>query len=165
MPFLAGQELSVAAIEAIANPPRARVLQSVAQSIPNLTFTAITFTEQDFVKDVTHDVGVDSTRLTITVAGIYLLTGALCFATNGTGVRAVAWRKNGVDIPGGGSNVAAYTPGQPLVVARPTMVSLVVGDYVQMFGSQSSTNPLNTYVSSDYIRADMSIRLIRNDSL
>lgn len=165
MPFFAGDDLPAATMEKIANPPRARVLANAAQSIPNLTFTEIQFPEQDFVYGITHDAVSNPTRFTATIDGIYQLTGAICWATNGTGVRACKWQKNGVDVPGGGSNVVAYTPGQPLVLARPTMVALAPGDYVALLGSQSSGAALNTFVSGDYIRPEMSIVLIRDNSL
>ena len=165
MTFLAGDDLSAATMEKIANPPRARVLANAAQNVLNNTFTEIVFQEQDFIYNVTHDAVGNPTRFTIAVDGIYVLTGGVAWGTNGTGVRALKWQKNGVDIPGGGSNVGAYTPGQPMVVARPTTVSLAVGDYVCLLGSQSSTVTLATFVSADYIRPEMSIRLVRDNSL
>lgn len=165
MPFFAGDDVPAATMEKIANPPRARVLANAAQNFLNNTFTEIIFQEQDFVYGITHDPIGFPTRFTATVDGIYFLTGGMAWGTNGTGVRALKWQKNGVDIPGGGSNVGAYTPGQPMVAARPTMVSLSVGDYVCLLGSQSSTVTLASYVSVDYIRPDMSIRLIRDSSL
>ncbi len=165
MPFFAGDDLSAAALEKIANPPRARVLANAAQSIPNSTFTEIQFPEQDFVYGITHDAVGSPTRFTATVDGIYQLTGGIPWGTNGTGIRACKWQKNGVDVPGGGSNVVAYTPGQPLVLARPTMVSLAPGDYITLLGSQTSGAALSTFVAADYIRPEMSIVLVRDNSL
>lgn len=165
MTFLSGDDLSAAAMEKIANPPRARVLNSVAQSFANNTFVELSCTEQDFVYNITHDAVGNPTRFTITVDGIYLLTGAICFGTNGTGIRAAKWQRNGVDISGGGSNMVAYTPGQPLILARSTMISLQPGDYVSLLGFQNSGGALSTYVGADYIRSEMSIRLVRDNSL
>lgn len=165
MSFFSGDDLSASQLEKLANVPRARVLANAAQTIANNTFVELIFQEQDFVYGITHDAISAPTRFTATVDGVYVLTGGVAWGTNGTGVRALKWQKNGVDIPAGGSNVGAYTPGQPMVVARPTMVSLSVGDYVCLLGSQSSGASLATFISADYIRPDMSIRLVRDNSL
>lgn len=165
MAFLAGQELSASQLEKIANPPRARVLGNAVQTIPNNTFTAIRFPEQVYLHQIGHDPVSNPTFFSATVAGLYELAGGVYLATNATGSRALKWQKNGVDIPGSGSNVIAQTGVQTGIVARPIEVELAVSDFVTLLVFQGSGGNLDTYVAVDYVRPSMSIKLIRDNSL
>lgn len=165
MAFLTGDDLPAATAEKIANPPRARVLANAAQTMTNNAFVALRFPEQDFVVSIGHDPVTNPTYFAAQIAGLYELTGACSWGTNGTGLRALKWQKNSVDIPGSGSNMAAYTPGQPTLAARTVQVDLAVGDFVTLLSYQNSGAGLDTYVTADYVRSSMSIRLIRDNSL
>lgn len=165
MTFLAGDELTAAELEKMANPPRCRVLGTTAQSIPNNAFTALNFPEEVYKVSVGHDTVTNTTFFSAQVAGLYVLTGGVYFDTNATGSRALKWQKNGVDIPGSGANSTPNSLVQCAVVARPTEVELGVGDFVTLMVYQASGGSLNTYVAADYTRPSMSIRLIRDNSL
>jgi len=163
--FLAGSKLTAAQLEKIANPPRCRVRATAAQTIPNNTFTAISFPVEDYKVNVGHDTVTNPTFFSAQVAGLYLCTGGVYMATNTTGSRALKWQKNGVDIPGSGNNAQPQTGVQTSVLARPTEVQLAVGDFVTLLVFQGSGGNLDTFVGADYAQPSMSIQLIRDDSL
>lgn len=165
MSFFAGDDLPAAKLEAIANVPRAKVLGTTAQTIANATFVAINFPEEVYKYNVTHSTVTNTHLFTVAVAGLYILNGGVYFATNGTGSRALKWQKNGVDIPGSGANTGSWATVQTSVVARPTEVDLAVGDTIALLGFQGSGGNLDTYVTADYTRPSMSMRLIRDTSL
>jgi hypothetical protein len=165
MPFLAGQELTAAQMEKIANVPRCRVLGTTAQSIPNSTFTAISFPEEVYKVNVGHDTGANPTFFSCSVAGLYFLTGGVYMATNSAGARALKWQKNGVDIPGSGNTAQPQGGIETPILARPIEVELAVTDFVQLLVLQASGGSLSTSVAADYTRPSMSIRLIRDNSL
>lgn len=165
MTFLAGAKLTAAQLEKIANPPRCRVRATAAQTIPNSTFTAISFPVEDYKINVGHDTVTNPTFFAAQVAGLYFLTGGVYMATNTSGARALKWQKNGVDIPGSGNSAQPQTGVQTPVVARPTEVQLAVSDFVQLLVFQGSGGNLDTFVGADYAQPSMSIRLIRDDSL
>lgn len=166
MAFLAGAELTAAQMEKIANPPRARVLGNAAQTIANNTFTALRFPEQVYLQSIGHDPVTNPTFFAAQVAGLYALNGGGYMAANTTGIRAMKWQKNGVDIPGSGSSQLPVTGGsQTGVVARPVEVELAVTDFVTLMIFQNSGGNLDTYIAVDYARPSMSIRLIRDNSL
>lgn len=165
MTFLAGQELDAVQLEKMANLPRCRAVATVAQSIPNNTWTAISFPAEDFKYNIGHDTVTNPTFFSCQVAGLYRLSGGACWDTSGTGVRALKWQKNGVDIAASGSSMLGYSSGQPILCARTIEVQLAVTDYVMLMTSQNSGGALNTYVAVDYAKSHMSICLIRDDSL
>ncbi len=165
MPFFAGEKLNAAEVEKVANLLRSRVLGTTAQTIPNSTFTAVSFPEEVYKYNVGHDTVSNPTYFSSQVAGLYALSGGLYMATNATGARALKWQKNGVDIAGSGNLAQPQTGVQTPIVARPIEVQLAVGDFVTLLVSQGSGGNLDTYVGVDYARPSMSIRLIRDDSL
>lgn len=166
MAILAGDEWTAAMAAKIADPPRARIYQAVAQSIPNNTFTAISFDTEDFKVNMTHLTSGDMTYLQCVVAGLYLFTGGCYFDSNGTGVRGLKFQKNGVDVPASGSTILAVSAGwQPGPSARPTYIDLAVGDKVTLLAVQNSGGALNTFASVDYSRAGMSAHLVQDASL
>lgn len=165
MSFLAGDDLTAAQMEKIANVPRIRALASSAQTIPNNAFTAVNFGVEVFKLNVTHDTVTNNHQFTCAVAGIYLLTGGIYFDTNGTGSRAIKFQKNGVDIQGSGANTGSWAVVQTSVVARPTEVDVAVGDVITMLCYQSSGGNLGSFVTVDYAWPSFSMRLIRDSSL
>lgn len=169
MTFLAGDELPSASLEKLANPPRCRVLGPVPpttpQSLPNNTFTAIQFPIEDYKSNMTHDTVTNTTILTCTIAGKYQLEGGAYFAQNATGIRALKWQKNGVDVPASGVTNLPFTTGQPGIAARPVEVELAVGDFVALMAFQNSGGALDVYIAVDYARPSMSARLFRDNSL
>lgn len=132
--------------------PRAQVRNSVALSIPNNTWTILTWdTDEIGVGGVHQDstaatgFGPLNARLTALYTGLHLVSGAVGFAVNATGYRGVRLTLT--------SNSGASTVAQALLPATsyytilglPTaLVQLNAGDGVVLEALQSSGGALNT---------------------
>ena len=132
-------------------PPTARLRQLVGQTLTNGVFTAITFTthdvDQDWAGGSGHSDSVNTSRYTANYAGWYLCTGGVSFAVSAAGNRGAYWYVNGTAVNAVesiGASAAAINFG---TVARGELVYLNVGDYVELFGYQSSGGVLNTQIS------------------
>lgn len=137
--------------------------KSVAQSVSNLTVTAITFDTEDFDTDTFHNNSTNTSRFTVPSgkAGKYLLTGNVAYlAGNATGIRAALIYKNGSSY---NSNAQ-----QPAVTPSPYgsfpkiafVLSLAVADYIEIFAFQGDGGSLdvangqsNTNVQMTYLGA------------
>lgn len=75
--FEIGDFLTADALNAIADPPVCRLIQSIAQNLTSATDTAITFGVGSTSLDPLsmHSETVNNTRITPTVSGIYRVTG------------------------------------------------------------------------------------------
>jgi len=145
-----GQVLTVAAgIPSWATPSSGtasfvgcRVTNSIAQSIANSTRTTITFDTETFDTDGFHSTSTNTGRMTIPSgkAGKYLVTANVTFATNSTGAREIYLFKNGNFY----SQVfAVATATGSSGNALPDLVSLAVGDYIDIRVEQSSGGSLD----------------------
>jgi hypothetical protein len=144
--FAAGEVLSAANVDGyLNNSYYFFATQTVAQSIPDATFTALTFTAEVFDTDGGH---TTNTKYTAQTAGRYLAQGGVTFATNATGQRYVRLAKNGTEITGSGCRVDA-SGNSTGIVSRTVIVHLDVGDYLEVQAHQSSGGPINTLISSD----------------
>lgn len=137
------------AITALQGPPKARVGKTLNQSIPNGVNTAIQFDTELYDTDNIHDVAVNNTRLTCNTAGEYLISGAVRWASNGTGVRVSFISVNGtarIAQQDAAAPAGTYAFSQQLV----TQYHLNAGDYVELLVYQDSGSALNveTYGSS-----------------
>jgi hypothetical protein len=118
-----------------------RVTNSIDQSIANGTRTIVTFDTETFDTDGFHSTSTNTGRMTIPSgkAGKYLVTGNVTFATNSTGAREIYLFKNGTFY----SQVfAVATSAGSSGNAIPDIVSLAVGDYVEIRVEQSSGGSL-----------------------
>lgn len=128
--------------------PYARLRQTVAQSLTNATYTAVTFTTEDYDSVGGHSTSVNTSRYTAQVAGAYGFAGGGAFAVNAAGTRSSRWALNGTAIAG--TTSPGFDPTiTSVVVARPLIVQLAVGDYIELQLRQSSGGALNTSVTSD----------------
>lgn len=131
--------------------PSAQMRQTSAQSLSHATFTAITFTTEDYDSHGGHDNATNPSRYTAPIDGQYELSGGVGFTANASGFRALVWSKNGTRIAGSQTSAAAIGGGasQPMA-ARTIKVQLVAGDYVELVAYQDSGGgALNTSVSND----------------
>lgn len=113
------------------------------QSIPNATYTAITFPTEDYDTDGMHDVVTNNTRITIRTPGRYLITGALNIV-GGTGGNFRAGRifKNGV----GGTVIGSHDnrpDATTLSLDIVTVALLAAGDYIEFGYYQDSGGAMN----------------------
>lgn len=130
--------------------PVAHLRQTVAQPLTNNTYTPITFGTEDIDSHAGHDTGANTSRYTAPRAGRYQLSGGVGFDVSAGGFRATRWTKNGVVIDGSGITLpnngsGTYCP----IPARTLMVTLALGDYVELIGWQNSGGTLNTVVVAE----------------
>lgn len=126
------------------NPPHCAVRHNSDQTHTNNGgWETVGFNTEDEDTDSMHDTVTNNPRITVPVAGIYLLTACVEFAANATGVRATGFRKNssGTNAPnikgrwvsgdglGGGSIIGG---------AISSVVKLVATDYVEVVALQNS---------------------------
>lgn len=118
------------------------VYKSATQSISNSTDTAITWDLEGFDTNSYHSTTTNTARFTVPSggAGKYLLTGNLNWAGNSTGLRAIKIYKNGSFF-----NESSLTTGGADGIAQPIswVYDLAVGDYLEIYGRQSSGGNLN----------------------
>lgn len=135
------------------NRPAAELRQTVVQSIPNVTWTSITFTTEDLDTDPAgtggHDNVTNTSRFTAVYAGWYRLSGGVEFAVNATGQRAAAWAVNGTLLNAGRTLIGATAALGMGVPARTKLLFLNVGDYVELQVYQNSGGALNTAVVAE----------------
>jgi len=124
--------------------------KSANQSLSNNTSTAITFDGEKFDTDSFHDNSTNTSRITIPSGkgGYYLVTGTLKFTSSTTGVRRADLNKNGtliqlyfIQFPNTGSDFTGSS--------FASIENLAVGDYIELFGLQSSGGALNVVGGGD----------------
>lgn len=144
---LAELNAMVDAINFSLNPPIARLRQTAGQAIANGTPTAITFDTEDEDSANGHSTSSNTSRYTAVYAGWYRVSGGASWAVNSTGNRAAYWYTNGTVVPGsetmGPSSASVFHS----TTARSILVFLNVGNYVELYGYQTSTASLNTAAS------------------
>lgn len=84
------------------------------------------------------------TRYTATVPGAYEFTGAISYAANATGYRSTTWYLNGAAQNSSSIIIPAVTGESTVVNARPCILKLNVGDYVELYGYQNSGSTVTT---------------------
>lgn len=135
----------------------ARAEHNAAQSIPNITPTALNFNSELFDTDAIHDNSTNNTRLTCKTAGVYLIIGQVGFASNSTGVRQTAFRLNGTTYLAFSSVGAS-----PNYAARhmlSTVYPLAVNDYLEIIVYHEAGVSINTEVSTGSMPTFQMIRM------
>jgi hypothetical protein len=121
----------------------AHVSRVATQSLTNTTAAAITFDTEVRDDGGYYDAG-SPTRLTITNAGWYVLTGSVQFAANATGLRRAYFRVNNTTDYSVASVNAVSSAGLVTVPVAAAVLYLAAGDYVELWARQDSGGSLNT---------------------
>lgn len=129
-------------ISFLANPPSCRVYNNAAFSVPDATDTPVTFNSERRDTDTNHSTVTNTSRITFTTAGLYLVGGHGIYAANATGTRKLFIRLGGTTPlatseanNSGGSNTVALTVS--------TLYAFTAGQYVELVGFQNSGGALN----------------------
>jgi hypothetical protein len=138
-----------AGITAAIAPPCAHVYHNTTQSIPNSTFTTVTFNSELFDTDGVHSTTVNTSRLTCVTTGKYLVTANIAFAANATGYRRILLRANAAtdlaeDIR---SNVGGSLH---TICSLQSQIGLTAGDYIEILAWQDSGGALNVTPHTAY---------------
>jgi hypothetical protein len=122
------------------------VKQSVDQSISNTTFTALPWNQEDFDTDAFHDNSTNNSRLTVPSGkgGKYLVSGFLCWDSDGNGTRELWVYKNGSQFKQIRLSAVTKLTSQQISIT----MDLVATDYVQLYVYQDSGSTRTAFVGS-----------------
>lgn len=126
-------------------PVRFKGYSSTAQSIANSTSSTVLTLDTEVVdSDGGHSTTTNTSRYTAQTAGLYYISGSVCYATNSAGTRTLQVFQNGAGITGSAvQSMPSASNGASVFTA--TIAQLAVGDYVELATWQNSgTNPLAT---------------------
>lgn len=147
-------ERRVARVERIEGTPNTtyknascRVYRNTTQSISSSTWTAIQFNTERFNTGAMWVSG-SNTRITFAVAGRYVVSAGVTFASNATGVRDVAIYLNGAN------DIALDRRGSPgavdLQVSIATIYEFAAGNYIELRAWQNSGVSINAQSYARY---------------
>ncbi len=95
--------------------------RTTAQTTSNGTWSVVAFNGTELVDtDNLHDTNTNNSRLVAAIAGKYLVTAYVVFASNGSGLRAISLQKNSAGIS---TNANAFA-GADTVTASPAQTHL-----------------------------------------
>jgi hypothetical protein len=116
------------------------LLKSTAQSFSNNTAAALTWDTESIDTNAFHSTSSNTSRITIPTgkAGAYQVNSQIAWAFNGTGNRFMYMKKNGNYVAG-----TEDTPVSYCVLSIDIILNLAVGDYIEVFGEQSSGGSLD----------------------
>lgn len=150
----------------LAGAPIAHVVQTVAQSVANQTWSDITFTTEVVDLDGQHSTTTNTTQVNIgKTLGWYLVSGIVSWATSSAGTyRRARLTKNGTYVDGSFSTADVNNGITPTCVT-PTMIvqSTLSTDYVTLQGMHNTGGNLSTVINTDtsssltvvYLRANI----------
>lgn len=149
------------AVNFLANPPLATLYQSTATASANAVWIALGLdtTTQDTYGG--HSNTTNNTRYTAIVAGTYEVCGTVAWPANSVGARGVRIMKNGSTVVTGSATFTGTTNGDVYAITTPAyQVPMQVGDYLEVWGFQSSGGALSTSVAAADIRSSMNVRWV-----
>lgn len=127
-------------LDFLANPPACRVTHNTTQSHTNNgNWQAVVFNTESYDTAGMHSTSVNTSRITITDAGLYLVRAAAAFAASVTGLRNLGFRVNGSGT-GGPTYAGQSYPGHAndALMSHSDVIKLVAGDYVEVVAFQNS---------------------------
>lgn len=136
-------------------PKSARVYNSAAISVANITEQALTFNSERWDNDTIHSTASNTSRLTATTAGLYAIGGTISFAASAAGTQRAALISR--TLAAGGSAYIAIQGMSPVASATlsttvtvQTQWSLGAGDYVELVAYQDSGGALNVNAGGNF---------------
>jgi hypothetical protein len=154
------------AMNFILSPPRAYAYRTADKSTTDAVDTLYDMDTElyDPYSTAAHDNATNNSRLVAAETGIYVCYAQMTWAANATGRRRLTIRKNSAGSSTGGTQVGRMdVPVVPAgthsnVVAA--LAQLTAGDYVEMFGQQTSGGALNilTGVGNSYLAFEWSTK-------
>jgi hypothetical protein len=130
-----------------AGGPGCRVYNSGAITIANNTTTALTFDTERYDTDAMHSTSSNTSRITATTAGKYMIGGCVRFVSNSTGARYLFVVLNGTTNIVASSMAADANHYPDLNVS--TVYDLAANDYIELAVNQSSGGNLDVSVNGN----------------
>jgi hypothetical protein len=137
-------------IRFLASPPACRVWNNANQSIPNNVLTALLFNSERYDTDSMHSTVTNTSRITFTTAGVYVVFAHLNIASNATGKRSAGFRLNGGTFIG--ELTVPPVSGADTNLSPCTTYKFAAGDYVECYVNQTSGVALNVVALGDPYR-------------
>ena len=127
-----------------------KLSKTSAQSIPNASFTVLTFDNEIYDTDAFHSTVSNTERITIPSGkgGKYSVFWSVGFAGNATGTRNSYIGLNGSSAAFYG-NIIGVPNADTFFSTNYTTLNLTAGDFIQMYVGQTSTANLNTNSGTD----------------
>ena len=136
----------------------AKIKQTSSQNFTTNVGAPVTFNTADMNRLSGWSSG---SRYTAPVAGVYEFNGAITYGGNATGYRAAMWYVNGSIYNGATAQIATGTTASvsTTVVARPFIIGLTQGQYVELWGNQNSGVTLATDVNT-HLQTGMQVKYL-----
>ena len=122
----------------------ARVYHSTTQSITSGTPTALTFDSERYDTDTCHSTVTNTSRLTATTAGKYLIAGNIAWASSCS--CELDLRVNGTNYIAAQSHASSTTA----YISVSTVWNMGAGDYVELIAGQYSGGSVNVQSAASY---------------
>lgn len=135
------------------------VLQSGSQTVSHNTWTPITFAGEPIDRASMHSTSSNTSRINIGLSlGLYLVIGRIAWAGDSTGLRYSSLRVNGTEIDG---TQSISPPGSSFVSVTTWGVATAAssGDYLELYGLQTSGGNLDTSVSGPFKSSLLAVRI------
>lgn len=126
-----------------------RVTSSATQTLTNTTQVPLLFDSDVLDPFNMHDTVTNTSRITVPIAGVYIIGASVAFATSSTGLREVELRVNG-SYSIAKQRIAAAANPERTGITLSAGVHLNAGDYVECRCRQDSGGPLGTYAETDW---------------
>lgn len=161
--FVAGQKLTAAQLNSMDDvmafmltPPQCSAYQGVSQNLTTGAWAAITLDAEvfDIVQagdTLSHDNATNNSRIFIRTSGKYEVSGQVQIASSAGGLRAAQVRLNAAGNVASGSLVtqnqqSPVSGGSTSVAVGPYVQPFTAGDYIEIFGFQSSGGTVATVI-------------------
>jgi|SRR5215471_1582865 len=129
------------------DPNYCRVYRSLTTSVPNAGTAVLTWDQESWNPTGMHSIATNPTRVTIGVAGKYLIVASVGFTSNATGYRQTVIQINGSTALGRTNLQAAN--GATHIQTTTVEAQLNVGDYIEVNAGQNSGAALTTLGGTD----------------
>lgn len=144
---------------ALLNPPRVSVSQASGTNFPTSGTAAVVGWDTeayDTDGNAMHSTSSNTSRLVAVTAGTYAVSVSLGFASNTTGIRTADLRKNAAGNVASGTRIAfwsalAVTGSTTTTVGGSIDVVMAAGDYLEVFGFQTSGGALALTAGLSYV--------------
>lgn len=134
-------------------PPAAKATQSTGTNVPDITWTTINFDAEAWDNASMHSTATNTSRLTPTAAGKYLIVAQVGWSSTSVTVAGARLTFNGVTTVIGQQSVNTSTSVGPYVNLSTVYAFNGSSDYVVVQGYQDSSGSLTTNTGATFLSA------------
>lgn len=130
--------------------PRCRVYKTTNFATATATAAAVTFNAERYDNDSMHSTSSNTSRITMTTAGVYLVGACIEWTGNATGAREAAIRLNGSTVLASDLVPLTGSAGASCIQVVQCVYAFSAADYVEVRVTQSSGGALDVVASGAY---------------